>query len=148
MDDDLHIHHRNLPHWELAGSTYFITFRLREGTLSPVERAIVFRHILSGSAKFYALHAAVVMPDHVHLILEPTPGVGLSRIMKGIKGVSAKLVNQARGVSGTLWQDESFDRILRDKDEYVEKWNYIHNNPVKSLLVEKAELYPYLFLKE
>ena len=86
----LHIHRRNLPHWTLEGSTYFITYRLASGTLAPPEQQLVFDHIRAGHGKFYSLAAVVVMPDHVHLLLKPKPEYTLSRIMKGIKGVSAE----------------------------------------------------------
>ncbi len=126
---------RRLPHWKLDGSVYFVTFRLVTKPLNAQERHLVLEHIKSGHDKFYCLVAAVVMPDHVHLILQPNPGMDLSRIMKGIKGVSARLLNQFRGTNGTVWQDESWDRILRDDAELDEKLNYMLHNPVKEGLV-------------
>src|SRR6476661_3561210 len=95
---------RNLPHWTLDGSVYFVTFRLLEGVLVPAERVLVLDHVKAGRGTFYALLAAVVMPDHVHIILKPNPGFNLSRIMKGMKGASSRLVNEARGAKGRLWQ--------------------------------------------
>ena len=61
------------------------------------------------------------MPDHAHLILRPDRGYDLSRIMKGTKGATARRVNEARGKFDYLWQDESWDRILRNQDELDEK---------------------------
>jgi len=90
----LSITQRHLPHWTLAGSVYYVTFRLASGELATAERKIVLDHVKSGHARFYELAAAVVMPDHVHLILKPHDGFTVSRIMKGIKGVSARLLNQ------------------------------------------------------
>ncbi|MCL4501691.1 MAG: hypothetical protein M1438_07515 [Deltaproteobacteria bacterium] len=49
---------------------------------------------------------------------------------------------------GNLWQDERFDRILRDYDEFLEKWNYIHNNPVKTGLCQAPEDYAFLWEPE
>lgn len=146
MPDELKVHRRNLPHWYYKGSTYFITFRVLIGELTPTERLIVLNHLRSGDPKFYKLFAAVVMPDHVHCIVAPNSGVDLSRMAKGMKGVSAKLVNESRGVRGSLWQDESFDRLLRDRDEFLEKLNYLCENPVRKGLVEQSEDYPFLFL--
>jgi putative transposase len=57
---------------------------------------------------------------------------------------SAREINRARGFKGTLWQDERFDRIVRDYNDYLEKWNYIRNNPVKSGLCQDLEEYPSL----
>src|SRR6516165_6217499 len=80
------IRRRNLPHWTLNGSTYFVTFRMMRGNLSEEERRLVLGHLVSGNSKFYQLAAAVVMPDHVHLLLRPLPEYELPRIMKGLKG--------------------------------------------------------------
>jgi len=89
--------------------------------------------------KYYLLAAVVVMPDHVHLLLRPLPGIELSRIMKGIKGVSARLINQARQTAGQVWQDESWDRIVRDYAEFEEKLTYMADNPIKAGLVRALE---------
>jgi putative transposase len=132
---------RNLPHWTLDGSTYYVTFRTLSGTLSDEERRLVLEHVRSGDDKFYQLAAAVVMPDHVHLLLHPMPAYDLSRIMKGIKGVSAHKINQLRGTTGTIWQDESWDRIVRDAVEFDEKLQYMADNPVKAGLVTSIEQY-------
>ncbi|MEZ6126994.1 MAG: transposase [Planctomycetaceae bacterium] len=133
---------RNLPHWTMEGSCYFVTFRLATGTLTEQERMIVLDHIKAGDKQFYLLAAAVIMPDHVHLLLRPQTGYSLSRVMKGIKGVSARLINQHRNRTGTIWQDESWDRIVRDQAEFEEKLNYMADNPVKAELVKHIDHYP------
>jgi putative transposase len=138
---ELNIRRRRLPHWTLDGSTYFVTFRLKSGQLSSAEIRLVLGHIRAGADRFYQLAAAVVMPDHVHLLLKPLPGFTLSRIMKGTKGVSAYLVNKHRGARGSLWQDESWDRIVRDEHEFDEKLNYMLNNPVAAGLCEDGWCY-------
>jgi REP element-mobilizing transposase RayT len=140
-DPTVHIKRRNLPHWTLEVSTYFVTFRVATGTLSIEERAIVRDHLQAGHGKFYQLAAAVIMPDHVHLLLRPIGDYTLSRVMKGIKGVSAHLLNQRRGTRGQIWQDESWDRIIRDDAEFEEKLTYMANNPVKAGLVDPDEPY-------
>jgi REP element-mobilizing transposase RayT len=100
--------------------------------------------------KRYWVTAAAVMPDHVHLILKPEISefdavFPLSKILQGIKGFSARVINRSRGVKGALWQDESYDRIVRDYEEYLEKWNYIRLNPVKAGLCQAPEEYPFLW---
>lgn len=132
---------RRLPHWVRDGSTYFVTFRVSDGELQPADRKIVLDHVRHGAGKFYGLAAAVVMPDHVHLLVQPRRAFELSRVMKGLKGVSARLVNDRRGSNGTLWQDESWDRIVRDQAEFDEKLEYMLNNPVKQGLVEDPWTY-------
>ena len=130
MGKELKITHRHLPHWTLDGSIYFVTFHLQKATLTVEEQIIVMSHIKEGDGKFYDCFAAVVMPDHVHCLLRPPDGISLSRVMKGIKGVSAHKVNQHRKTEGTIWQNESFDRIVRNEKEYNQKFLYMLNNPV------------------
>ena len=141
---------RNLPHWRFADSTYFVTFRLKNGLLSEDERKSVMEAIRHFHQIRYWVTTAVVMLDHVHLLLKPYSNESgenrsISKILQGIKGFSAREINKARGVKGALWQDESFDRIIRNYDEFLEKWKYIRNNPVKSELCLTAEEYPFLW---
>lgn len=126
---------RKLPHWQLDGSTYFVTFRLRSGIMDVAERAIVLNHVRSGDEKYYKLIAATIMPDHVHAMIVPKEGWDLSRVMKGMKGVAARLLNQHRDSRGILWQEESWDRIMRDQAEVDQKLKYMLENSVKRGLV-------------
>jgi REP element-mobilizing transposase RayT len=134
--DGLIIKRRKLPHWTLGGATYFVTFRTLQRELSVDEQKIVLEHVKEGEGKFYELIAEVVMPDHTHILLSPLKGYGLSRIMKGVKGVSAHKINQLRKTKGNVWQDESYDRIIRDQKELDEKLNYMLNNPLKKGLTD------------
>jgi len=148
--DELSINRRNLPHWQLPGSTYFITFRLKSGIITEDERRIVLDAMKHFHQIRYWVTTALVMPDHAHVILKPVVFKSemeypLSKILQGIKGYSAREINKARGSKGSLWQEESFDRIVRDHDEYLEKWNYIRNNPVKTGLCQSPEEYPFLW---
>jgi REP element-mobilizing transposase RayT len=81
------------------------------------------------------------MPDHVHILIRPKEGYTLSRVMKGIKGVSAHKVNVHRNTNGTIWQDESYDRIIRNNDEFDQKLNYMYNNPIKKGLSDEPSEY-------
>jgi len=136
---------RRLPHWELGGATYFVTFRLLKGVLSDKECQIVLDHLIDGEGVFYNLPIAVVMPDHCHLLIRPKPSYDLPRVMRGIKGVSARLINHSRGTTGSIWQDESQDRIVRNEDEAIEKAQYIFDNPRRAELVDNPLNYPFLY---
>ena len=79
------------------------------------------------------LHAAVIMPEHVHLLLTPLRDVEgwpvpLSRILKRIKGTSARSVNRLLRSEGPVWQEESFDHVLRYDESLEEKLEYIRQN--------------------
>jgi putative transposase len=123
---------------------------LNLGFISKDERRMVLDAIKHFHRIRYWVTAAVVMPDHVHLMLKPVileseVDFSLSKIMQGIKGFSAREINKSRGTKGNLWQDENFDRIVRDNDEYLEKWHYIRSNPVKAGLCQAPEEYPFLW---
>ena len=86
----------------------------------------------------YVLHAYVVMPNHVHVLM--TPRLPLSRIMRGIKGVSARDANRILKRPGRVfWQDESFDHWVRDDVEFGKIRFYIEYNPVGAGLVRRPE---------
>ncbi len=146
----LQINRRNLPHWQLSGSTYFITFRLKSDLLSHDERNIILDAIKLFHGIRYWITSAVVMLDHTHSILKPfilesESESPLSKILQSIKGLTAREINKLRGTKGSLWLDESYDRIVRDYDEYLEKWQYIRHNPVRAELCEVPEAYPWLW---
>ena len=158
---------RDLPHWQLGGSTYFITFRLKgswplhapagtactppgstgfQPVLAPQERQAVKKCILHWHAVNWQVHALTVMPDHVHILARPLEKSkdqwhSLSVVLRGVKRQSARAINRLRSRRGPLWQPESFDRIVRDEKEFQEKANYILGNAVKAGLVEDGWLY-------
>jgi REP element-mobilizing transposase RayT len=86
----------------------------------------------------FLLRSWVVMPNHVHVLLEPTGSV--RAITKGIKGATAQGANAILGrVGKPFWQDESFDRWVRNPAEFERVRSYIENNPMKARLVERPE---------
>jgi REP element-mobilizing transposase RayT len=91
------------------------------------------------------------MSDHVHLIFVPLVDVersevfSLARITKAIKGTSAHLINRELGRPGRVWQEESFDRVLRVSEKLDEKIAYILDNPVRKGLVRSSEGYRWLW---
>ena len=120
--------------------------------LSPKERAIALEALRYWEGKKWMVYAAVVLPDHVHALVRPLPrdednAIDLGEILQSIKGFSSWKINRDRGGKGPLWQDERYDRIVRDEAEFLEKWNYIRNNPVKSGLADNPEDYPWLYEK-
>ncbi|MBE9565487.1 MAG: hypothetical protein IMF16_01910, partial [Proteobacteria bacterium] len=89
------------------------------------------------------LNALTVMPDHVHILATPLEEASgrwfvLAKILHSVKFGSALKINRLRGRRGSLWQSESFDRIVRDEKEFDEKASYILGNPVKAELIEDA----------
>lgn len=84
----------------------------------------------------------VIMPNHVHLLTTPISGHELEIIFKAIKGKSAIECNKAVERSGTVWQPESYDHIVRDLTQLVAYREYIAANPDKAgLRLPDAALY-------
>lgn len=91
---------------------------------------------LDGAEDGYALDAFVVMPNHVHVLVSPRDKAELSEICRTWKSVTAHEVNKLLGRSGPLWQQESWDRIVRSP-EHLEKYRrYIRENPLHLPKVE------------
>ncbi len=108
----------------------------------PEVAQCVVNHLLEGDGITYEMHAYVVMPNHVHVLL--TPGIDLSAITRTMKGRSARQANLLLGRTGQVfWQDESFDHWIRHPDQFEKVRRYIERNPVKAGLVREPELRPY-----
>ncbi len=147
--EDLVAKHRNLPHFEVPGATYFVTFRCRSKiTLLPESRDLVMETIRTCDRTVIELDAAVVMPDHAHVIFRLIDTRTLSQVVQRIKGRSARQINQVLGTEGAVWMDESFDHIIRHEAELEEKIEYIRQNPVKRGLAVRPEDYRWLFVRE
>jgi putative transposase len=205
-DAPLAISQRRLPHWQVDGAIYWVTFRLADsipqetlrawraerdtwmkqhpevwtdsvwaeyderftqrmeqwldaGTGSralacPAVRDAVKACLLKFDGQRLRVHAAVIMPTHVHCVIEPltkgdadipvcavaerqtemsaTLSRALSKLLQGIKGASARAANQILGTSGMFWMDESYDHIVRNARQYRHFIQYIAENPARS----------------
>jgi REP element-mobilizing transposase RayT len=151
---------RRLPHFERPWAKYAVAFAtLRRRKLAPEERDIVLRSICYGHERLqYELYVACVMPDHVHLLLEPQVKDitengesifwSLSEILHGIKSSTAHRIAKLRGEPGPVWDRESFDRLIRSESDLEEKFSYICRNPWDSRLVDANTDYPWLWTQE
>lgn len=102
----------------------------------PDVREAVKRCLLRFNEERLLLHVAVIMPTHVHLLLEPLKNHDLSRLLKGIKGANAREASKRIGTAATFWLDESFDHVVRTEKQYQRLVRYIADNPVKAGLRE------------
>lgn len=138
--------HRNLIRFP---AVFFITtstlqrkpFPNYPDSLSKIEE------LLFQVAKFKSIFIMgyVIMPNHLHLIAgSKEGGPGISKFMHSLKGMIRKeLVGDAK-----LWQDRFDDLMLKTDSQFKIKLDYIHNNPVKSGLVEHPEDWPYSSYKD
>ena len=108
----------------------------------PAIAEVVADSIGKGAAGDYLLHAWVVMPNHVHLLI--TPQVEVTALLRRLKGASARESNKFLGQTGrTFWQNESYDRLVRSAEEFQRIENYILQNPVRAGLARSADEYPW-----
>jgi len=92
--------------------------------------------------RHYELHAYVVMANHVHLLI--TPHVDVGKLMQSLKRFTAREGNRILGLTGqAFWQDESYDRLVRDETEFHRIAQYIEMNPVGAGLVATPEAFPW-----
>jgi putative transposase len=142
---------RRLPHLQKNDADLFITFRTGGPLILPAPaRDLVLQHCLREVR--IRLLAAVIMPNHVHLLLSclrdedgwPFP---LSKIMQCLKGATAHRINKLLGCCGPVWQEESFDHVLRSHESLKEKIEYVRQNPMRAGLVKRPEDYPWLWVR-
>ncbi len=105
--------------------------------------SLVEDELLHFDAGRYHLLAWVIMPNHVHVLVETLAGHPLSAILHSWKSYTAKAANRMLGRSGPIWQPEYFDRAIRDERHLAAAIEYIHNNPVKAGLAQRAEDWPF-----
>ncbi|MGC2398804.1 MAG: transposase [Acidobacteriaceae bacterium] len=165
---------RRLPHLQKADADLFVTFCTAGPLiLSSAARDLVLEHCLREHEANVAraplrqaqgrlspasrpqprinLLAVVVMPDHVHLLLSPLRDCEgwpfpLVDILQCLKSTTAHRINKFLHHSGPVWEEESFDHILRSDESLEEKCEYIRQNPVKAGLVRRPEDYAWLWV--
>ena len=149
---------RNLPQWQAEEGTYFVTFRLFDslttdlarlrggkGVEEALDRGFGSCHLANpavGDMVFaalrffdgwrYVLHAAVVMPNHVHVVFRTAPRITLAAVMRSLKSYTARRANMLLGRHGPFWQEESFSRLIRDVAELERATAYVLANPEKA----------------
>ena len=136
-----------LAHRTRPGCTYFVTtdawhkravFRVTE-----VAELVCSRIVACRDQGAYSLHAFVLMPDHLHLLLTPGNSMSLEKAMQLIKGGSSYQIRKQRGSRMEIWQPGFHDWTIRDRDDFRAKHEYIRLNPVEARLAERPEDWPY-----
>lgn len=87
--------------------------------------------------------AWVVMPNHVHCLIETCDGHPLDRVLQACKSFTAKEANRLLDRHGTFWDRDDFDRYIRDDAHRAAVVRYIERNPVKAGLVVRPEDWPF-----
>ena len=137
-----------IPHrGETSCSTYFITagtfnkaYLLQSNRMCELFCKTLFAYREAGKVQ---VHAFVVMPNHVHLLITVAEGMTLQRVMQLVKGGFSFQAGKLFGICTAIWQKSFVDRRVRDALECMRFKNYIHQNPVRAGLVSRAEEYTY-----
>jgi putative transposase len=104
----------------------------------PAIAKMIVEAIRYRNKSVYELHNYVVMANHVHLLI--TPRVAVSKMTQSLKRFTAREANRVLGQAGSpFWQDESYDRLVRDDKEFNRIAAYIEMNPVYAGLVTTRE---------
>ncbi len=105
----------------------------------PEIARLVMQALHDGQFRFhrYQLHAFVVMPNHVHLLV--SPGVPSRQWLGPLKGFTGHQANRILGRHGPFWQGESYDHLIRDDQEFRRVQRCIEHNPVRAGLVALPE---------
>jgi REP element-mobilizing transposase RayT len=111
---------------------------LREPRIAEIVQSNLWHH----DGVEYRLLAWVVMPNHVHALIEVWR-VPLGKILQGWKSYTSKEANRILGREGTFWAEDYFDRYIRDEEHLRRAVHYIEQNPVKAGLVCVPEDWPW-----
>ena len=135
------IRHINAP------GTYFVTSRTwdsqaslcnESNALAVIETLMDYR-----AAEKYCLHAFVIMPEHIHVLLTPALESSLERTVHLIKGGSSHRIGLLTPRRFPFWQRGFSDHRIRDAEDYFVHLRYIEHNPVNRGLVRDAAEYRY-----
>ncbi len=136
FDDNLH---------SIKASNYFLRM--------PKIAQIVADSIHFWDAKRYDLIAYCIMPNHVHSVLttykkdDQGKSIYLQDVLESVKKFSARECNKALNRRGKFWQHESFDRIIRDREDLYWTLSYVLENPVKAGYCKSWEEYKWNYIK-
>jgi putative transposase len=133
-----------LKRFQQAEALHFITFSCfhRLPLLDAPEAKCTIEAVLEEtSARHQArIYAYVLMPEHVHLLINEPPSILLAQFLKAFKQITSR---KLRGPREKFWQERYYDSNIHGEDARSEVIRYIHRNPVKRGLVASPGEYPW-----
>jgi REP element-mobilizing transposase RayT len=96
------------------------------------------RSLLAMAGQRYELGCFVIMANHCHAVMRPLERYCLEKEVGAIKGVVGRCINQQESLQGRLWQEESYDRIIRDAEHLYRVVQYIGDNPRRAGIARQA----------
>ena len=108
------------------------------GLLIEVLRSLVAEHR-------FKLHDFVIMPDHVHLLIEVGSDMTIEKAMQLIKGRFSHRLSHEFGYKGEVWQRGFTEVQVLNQQSFEAHRAYIADNPIKAGLAVSTEDYPFCF---
>jgi putative transposase len=118
-----------------ARHPWFVNFRIARIVITEMRRLQEEQRVVS--------LAWVVMPDHVHWLLQLREDSDLSQVIKKLKGRSSRQIRLQSGQTAPVWQRGYHDHALRCDESVPQIARYIVANPLRAGLVERIGLYPH-----
>ena len=141
------------------GHSYFLTMVTHRRKPLLVDNIEQLRYAFSLSKKkyVYSIDAIVILPDHLHMIITPEKATDYSKIISAIKrsfvyGLNEKIRKIAkleishskyRRSHAGIWQERFYEHTIRDEKDWLDKMEYIKNNPLKHGLVQSSNEWKY-----
>ena len=132
----------NVPRLRLSDRIFFVTTNLRRDVhhFSTPEYPLMLDVFKTSRSRLgFALCGYVLMPDHWHALFGMSSPLSVSRVLYDIKKSAARKIHKIRGTEGPLWQHQFWDRFIRNAQEFHERLEYMHMNPVRKGLVTQPE---------
>ena len=105
----------------------------------PEIAGLVESALLHFDGSRYRLHAWVIMPNHVHVVISPLADATIPRIVASWKSFTATRANALLQRSGAFWHEDYFDRFIRDERHFAAALHYVEQNPVEAGLCTQPE---------
>lgn len=135
------------PRFDLPDFLYHVTARGNNRRIIFLEEIDYLRYIhllFKNKQKYrFSLYAFVLMPNHVHLLIRPSRGGRLSKVMQAINTGYTMYFNRKYGRCGHLFQGRYYSLLVEEEAHFLELLRYIHQNPVRAKLVERVKDYHY-----
>jgi len=135
---------QGLKRYHQTGKLHFVTFSCyhRLPFLAGDHPKQIFERILEQTRVSHGveIHAYVLMPEHVHLLLSEPTETDLATTLKVLKQQTSKLL---KGTREHFWQARYYDFNIHTEKKSFEKLRYIHRNPVTRGLSLTPEAYPW-----
>jgi len=144
--DEANPHSRDLRQGRVSepGQIYLITCAThqRKPVFSDWSCGRLLVKVLVNEQQHAATLAYVVMPDHLHWLIQLEQGADLASLMRTVKAVSSRKINRRLNRSGPVWQAGYHDRALRREENLVSAARYLVANPLRAGLVKRVGDYP------